>query len=75
MEELKTVVLDYLRESLIKDSRISENIIYVGSKSYTIEDIIFEIENDTKFGILYVQDILKLSIDLVLRGKEKINER
>lgn len=72
MNDLKTIVLEYLKEYLRSDDRTKEYKIFVGFNSYTILDIISEIENDTGFGISFVNDMLKLTIDLVLRGKEKI---
>lgn len=45
-----------------------------GNKSYTLEEIIQEMEKGTDFGLKLQQGIFNLTIDLLSRQKETLNE-
>lgn len=59
-------------ESYLKHQEDQDAVMLCGSKSYSAQDLINEINNGTEFGERTVDNIINLTISLLLRGKESI---
>ena len=46
-----------------------DKALLIGKKTYTGNEIAKEIEDETEFGVETINKLLKLTIDLVARGK------
>ena len=57
-----------------KKNGVDTPYMNVGRKSYTIRQIVQEIENESEFGKEVIKDIFLLAIDLITRGKRNIPE-
>ena len=55
-----------------KQKGVDEPYMNVGKKSYTIREIVQEIEDNSEFGQEFVRDMFLLTIDLITRGKREI---
>ena len=49
--------------------------LFANGRNYTLEEILQEMEDNTPFGLQTQQSLFNLTIDLLLRGKEKLDER
>jgi hypothetical protein len=49
-----------------------ESYIIVKNKSYTLKELVHEMEQNTEFGLELQESIFKLTIDLLTRGKEEL---
>jgi len=74
MEKTLKILKERIIEYLIKQGNLDEPYIIGGSRSYTRNQIIYEIANDTKIGADFLSNIVILSLDLLSRGKEKTPE-
>jgi len=68
VQELKDGVLNHLR----KGDNLDKPYMATKSKSYTQNELITEIENNTEFGNEVISSLILLSLDLFERGKEDI---
>ena len=55
-----------------KQKGVDTPYMNVGRKSYTIREIVQEIEDNSEFGQEFVRDVFLLTIDLITRGKREI---
>lgn len=51
---------------------IDATYVVAGSESYSLRRIREEIENETEFGIKLAEDMIQLTIDLLVRGKKQL---
>ncbi len=70
MNELSNKLKSSLLKSLNKD--LDKPSLIIGNRSFTNRELIFEVESESEIGIKLLTNILMLSIDLLSRGKEKI---
>ena len=58
---------------LMQDSKSdTPYFLTIGGKSYTLNELLSEIRQNTKFGQKFVKDLNMLTIDLLLRRSEKL---
>lgn len=69
IERLKEKTIEFLQ----KGTDLDKPYIFKGSKSYSKNDIINEIQNDTDDGVEFVLDLVILSLDLIDRNKKSLN--
>lgn len=71
---IKECIIKYIKSTEIKE----RNMPYIISrnegnpKTYSLNDILLEIENESEFGQKTCQNIVTLTIDLLVRGKEQL---
>lgn len=70
INDLKEKVIEYL----VKLDNLDEPYIIKGDKVLTKNQIIYEIFNDTKTGMDFINNLVILSLDLLTRGKETTPE-
>ena len=70
----KDTIKEALREYISIKSRNNVDVQYVmiGNKSYSLNQILEEIENDTDFGKDFIKGVVILIIDFLTRGKKEI---
>ncbi|PRY38497.1 hypothetical protein CLV58_109224 [Spirosoma oryzae] len=70
-ELVKTALQDWIKKNS-PEARGRPYLTIKGkdNRSYTLNDILNEIENNTPFGREMVQGMVHLTIDLIARGKE-----
>ena len=56
-----------------KQKGVDTPYMTVGRKSYTIRQIVQEVEDNSEFGQEVVKNIFSLTIDLITRGKREIS--
>ena len=56
-----------------QDKNKIDNPLIIGAKSYSMVQILDEIRQRSTFGISFMKDVLNLTIDLIARGKRKID--
>jgi len=56
------------------DDELTIPYLAMGNKSYTLTDLLYEIENETEVGKDIEKSMVGLTIDLLTRGKEKLKE-
>jgi len=63
--------MDELRNKLIEifDKMPDKPYLIIGKKSFTTKDLLKEVENKTKIGEELVENMLKLTLDLLSRQK------
>jgi hypothetical protein len=54
--------------------QMNDDYMYSGGKMYSLKQILKEIEDETNFGKGIEKKIIKLAIDLLVRGKKKLDE-
>ena len=69
LQELKDKVINHLK----RDGDLDKPYVGKGTKTFTKQDIIDEIENTTEDGLEFMSGIVVLSLDLFDRGKEDID--
>lgn len=69
LQELKDKVINHLK----RDGGLDKPYVGKGTKTFTKQDIIDEIENTTEDGLEFMSGIVVLSLDLFDRGKEDID--
>lgn len=69
LNDLKNQVISHLR----KGDDLDKPYFGKGQKTYSKNDIINEIENNTDDGVEFLKNLVMLSLDLFDRGKEKLN--
>ena len=67
---MKTETITKLKKSIVSTYRKfgDEKTLTNGNRSYTGNEIADEIENETKFGIEMIDNVIKLTIDLLKRN-------
>lgn len=70
----KDTIKEALREYISIKSRNDIDVPYmmIGNKSYSLNQILEEIENDTDFGKDFIKGVVILIIDFLTRGKKEI---
>ena len=70
----KDTIKEALREYISIKSRNNVDVPYmmIGNKSYSLNQILEEIENDTDFGKDFIKGVVILIIDFLTRGKKEI---
>ena len=68
---LKEAILLWI-QSHSEDERKKDYITYRGGKSYSLNDIAKEVEQETKFGKEYEQKVLNLAIELLASGVKEL---
>lgn len=68
-DQLINKVIDYL-----KRGELDEPYLITGGKTYTKNNLIYELENKTDFGIGFVTNLMMTTLDLFDRGKEEIDD-
>lgn len=71
-ENVATAIEEWLLTSRSKTDQAKPILSSKNGKSYTIEEILNEIRHRTDLGIEIEKDIQKLTIDLLVRGKETL---
>lgn len=56
-----------------QDKNKIDNPLIIGAKSYSMRQVLDEIRQRSTFGISFMKDVLNLTIDLIARGKRKID--
>lgn len=56
-----------------QDKNKIDNPLIIGAKSYSMRQVLNEIKQRSTFGINFMKDVLNLTIDLIARGKRKID--
>ena len=51
---------------------IDAQYMVAGSESYSLRRIREEIENETEFGVKLAENMIQLTIDLLVRGKKQL---
>jgi hypothetical protein len=69
LKELKKRTIEHLKRS----GKLDEPYIGKGRVIYTRSDIIDEINKESKEGLIFLSDLVVLSLDRFNRGKEKLN--
>ena len=64
MSEIKKEVIDYIKKKYTEDGVV----MIVGQNTYTANQLVKEVENDTEFGKNLVGMIIQLATDMLLRG-------
>jgi len=70
IERLKVKTIEFLQ----KGTDLDRPYIFKGAKSFSKNDIINEIQNDTEDGIEFVLDLVILSLDLIDRNKKTLTK-
>lgn len=67
--------IDKLQSLIINDCRKRGDVPYIvyGGRSFTGNQLADEVANETEVGLEIIGGVLRLSIDLMSRGKEKID--
>ena len=70
----KDTIKEALRKYISIKSRNNVDVPYmmIGNKSYSLNQILEEIENDTDFGKDFIKGVVILIIDFLTRGKKEI---
>ena len=70
----KDTIKEALRKYISIKSRNDIDVPYmmIGNKSYSLNQILEEIENDTDFGKDFIKGVVILIIDFLTRGKKEI---
>jgi hypothetical protein len=68
--KLKQEIINYLENEPLS---LDEPYIFNGTKKWTKRELINEITNNTEIGIDFVNQLIILSLDLLNRKKELIN--
>lgn len=71
----KSLVLNALKEYLSLENNKDEAMVISKGKSYTANQLISEIENNSTIGKELEQDVIVLTIDLLFRGKESLSHK
>lgn len=64
-----------LEEWILKHSdeeRVSTKIFSIGGKEFSLNDLLREIRNQSKYGVEFEKKLIKLTIELLSRNKETI---
>lgn len=77
-EALKLNALENLTKTMVADFRAKGDTVMLqtlcmGKSQYTGNELADEIESSTEFGQEFVNNLVLLTIDLVARGREKLN--
>ena len=73
--ELETSLEGALEEWIELHGQRDEPILVTSSgKEYSLNDILKEVRMQTEFGAGFEKRLLKLTIDLLMRGKEKVDD-
>lgn len=72
-------VYNQLKDAVIKHfltgyDVVDKPIVHKGQKSYTAKQMAKEIHDDTEVGTSTMKNLVVLTADLIVRGKERINE-
>jgi hypothetical protein len=67
MDDKDKIILDAAKKYL--NGHPPDFKLFRGRKSYTAQQIIEELEKDQKFRAWFVENVLRLSTELFLRGK------
>lgn len=65
-DQVKRAALDYLAK--IAKTTTTEPVFILGGVSHFAEDLIREISNDTEFGKMIIDEVIKTSVDMFIRG-------
>lgn len=71
---LKNSVVNSIEDWIIENNQDKDKPIYFSAdgESYSLNDILREVRNQTEVGLEFAQKLNSLTIDLLLRGKEKL---
>ncbi len=62
-----------IEDWIVSNSELDKPIYVIGNKQYTLNDILLEIRKSTEFGKDFVRKINSLTIELLMRDKEKLS--
>ena len=66
---IKSALLDLIKNH---EADKDKTYIHAGDKSYSLNDIQKEVENETEFGLKLAKDMIQLTLDLLIRGKKQL---
>ena len=71
MKEIETALEQWILSQ--PNEKRGEQYVTAYGKTYTMNEILTEIRNQTDFGKKIVRNIITLTIELIARGKKQLN--